>query len=152
MTTATVGTKPAVVAPATMENQPFAEETKTLFRCVSEQDFDTLAALCDDDFGIIDLGTDGESVPIETREEWENWFRTLFAKLNGMRATTRTEIEKYQALVNGDMGYGVVDFCQILEIGGQEARFYCIVTIIWKRVAGEWKESRWHCSLIRTEQ
>lgn len=152
MTHAIPQTHPPVIAPSEMDDKPFAEETKTLFRCVSEQDFDTLAALCDDDFGIIDLGTQGESVVIETRAEWEDWFHSLFAKLNGMNATTRTEIEKYQALVNGDMGYGVVDFCQVLNVNGQDLRFYCVVTIIWKRVGDAWKESRWHCSLIRTEQ
>lgn len=54
----------AVTAPTSMDGQPFAEETKTLFRSVSEQDFDTLATLCDDDFGIIDLGTEGQNVVI----------------------------------------------------------------------------------------
>lgn len=140
-----------VSMPPEMDNQPFAAETETLFRCVSEHDFDTLAALCDDDFGIIDLGTEGQNVVIETRAEWENWFHTLFDKLDTMQATTRTEIQKYRALVNGDMGYSVVDFCQVLSVGDQSARFYCVVTIIWKRVGQKWKESRWHCSLIRTE-
>lgn len=138
-----------VIAPPDMDAQPFAAETRTLFRCVSEHDFDTLAALCDDDFGIIDLGTEGQNVVVETRAEWEDWFHTLFAKLDTMQATTRTEIEKYRALVNGDMGYSVVDFCQLLTVGEQTARFYCVVTIIWKRDGDAWKESRWHCSLIR---
>ena len=151
MTNPSIPVVEAVTIPAEMNAQPFATETKTLFRCVSEHDFDTLAALCDDDFGIIDLGTEGQNVVVETREEWENWFHALFAKLDAMQATTRTEIEKYRALVNGDMGYSVVDFCQILDVQGQEGRFYCVVTIIWKRVGDEWKESRWHCSLIRTE-
>ncbi len=151
MTDTTPKVRAAVTTPPEMDTQPFATETQTLFRCVSEHDFDTLAALCDDDFGIIDLGTQGESVVVETREDWENWFHTLFAKLDTMDATTRTEIERYQALVNGDMGYSVVDFCQVLTVGGHDARFYCVVTIIWKRVGDTWKESRWHCSLIRTE-
>lgn len=141
----------AVTAPPEMDALPFAEETKTLFRCVSEHDFDTLAALCDDDFGIIDLGTEGQNVVVETREAWENWFHTLFARLDEMNAHTATEIQKYQALEMGDMGYGVVDFCQLLTVNGQTLRFYCVVTIIWKRVGDAWKESRWHCSLIRTE-
>lgn len=140
-----------VIAPEGMDELPFAEETRTLFRCVSEHDFDTLAALCDDDFGIIDLGTEGQSVVVETRADWENWFHTLFKQLDDMKADTRTEIQKYQAIEMGDMGYGVVDFCQLLTVGGQTARFYCVVTIIWKRVGDAWKESRWHCSLIRTD-
>ncbi|NJL55519.1 nuclear transport factor 2 family protein [bacterium] len=151
MTDTTVQPTAPVITPPEMDSQPFADETRTLFRCVSEHDFDTLAALCDDDFGIIDLGTEGQNVVVETRAEWEDWFHTLFAKLDTMQATTRTEIEKYRALVNGDMGYSVVDFCQLLTVGEQTARFYCVVTIIWKRDGDAWKESRWHCSLIRTE-
>ncbi len=141
----------SVIAPPEMDTLPFAEETKTLFRCVSEHDFDTLAALCDDDFGIIDLGTEGQSVVVEDRADWEDWFHTLFARLDEMGAHTSTEIQKYQALQNGDMGYGVVDFCQLLTVNGQTSRFYCVTTIIWKRVGDMWKESRWHCSLIRVE-
>lgn len=144
-------TQAPVIMPDDMGAHPFAEETQTLFRCVSQHDFDTLAALCDDDFGIIDLGTQGESVVIETRQEWEDWFHSLFKKLDDMNAETRTEIQKYQALQMGDMGYGVVDFCQLLTVGGHTSRFYCVVTIIWKRVNDAWKESRWHCSLIRVE-
>ncbi|MDX2161330.1 MAG: nuclear transport factor 2 family protein [bacterium] len=142
---------PAVVAPPDMEALPFAAETKTLFRCVSEHDFPTLAALCDDDFGIIDLGTEGQNVVIETRAAWEDWFHTLFARLDAMQAHTATIIEKYQALAMGDMGYSVVNFCQLLTLGDHTARFYCVVTVIWKRVGDAWKESRWHCSLIRAE-
>lgn len=144
-------TPPAVIAPAEMDDDPFAQETKTLFRCVSEHDFNTLAALCDDDFGIIDLGTEGQSVVIETRKEWEDWFHTLFAKLDQMQAHTATEINKYQALQSGSMGYSVVDFCQLLVVDGHVLRFNCVVTIIWKRVGGGWKESRWHCSLIDSD-
>jgi len=152
MTSAEQTTPVPVTAPPEMEGMPFAEETKTLFRCVSEHDFDTLALLCDDDFGIIDLGTEGQSVVVETREDWENWFHTLFARLDEMNAHTATEIQKYQALQMGDMGYGVVDFVQLLTVNGQTARFHCVTTIIWKRVGDEWKESRWHASLINVEQ
>lgn len=151
MTVNDQSTRVAVTAPPEMNTQPFAEETKTLFRCVSEHDFDTLAALCDDDFGIIDLGTEGQSVVIETRKEWEDWFHNLFARLDAMGAHTSTEINKYQALESDKMGYGVVDFCQLLRVEGQVSRFYCVATIIWKRVGDVWKESRWHCSLIRVE-
>lgn len=135
-----------------MEAMPFAEETRTLFRCVSEHDFETLAALCDDDFGIIDLGTEGQNVVIENRAQWEAWFHDLFARLDAMQAHTSTEILRYQALQSSDLGYGVVDFCQFLTVNGQTARFFCVATIIWKRVGAAWKESRWHCSLIRVEQ
>lgn len=146
-----INKQPAVTAPESMDAQPFSEETKTLFRCVSEHDFDTLAALCDDDFGIIDLGTEGQNVVVETRQDWEDWFHSLFAQLDTMNAQTATEIQKYQALEQTDMGYSVVDFCQILSVDGNVARFNCVATIIWKRTSDGWKESRWHCSLISTE-
>jgi len=137
-----------VTAPSNMDAQPFAEETKTLFRCVSEHDFDTLAALCDDDFGIIDLGTEGQNVVVETRQDWEDWFHNLFEQLDAMNAHTATKITKYQAIQKAEMGYSVVDFCQMLTVGDATLNFNCVVTIIWKLTDDGWKESRWHCSLI----
>ncbi|MFN3595768.1 MAG: nuclear transport factor 2 family protein [Rubricoccaceae bacterium] len=134
--------------PATLAAMPFVEETRALFRAVRDHDFDTLAALCDDDFGIVDLGPAGESVPCRTRAEWERWFRTLFATLRAMDAATDTEIESYDALVRGELGYGVVEFTQLLTVGGLTGRFRCLVTIIWKRAGERWVESRWHCSLL----
>ena len=71
--------------------QPFFAETQRLFRYVSDHNFEDLAALCDDDFGIVDLGPGGESVVIDTREEWEKWFRTL---LPSLRRWTRKPIPR----------------------------------------------------------
>mgnify|MGYP006278706465 FL=1 len=131
--------------------QPFFAETQRLFRYVSDHNFEDLAALCDDDFGIVDLGPGGESVVIDTREEWENWFRTLFAKLEAMDAETDTEITDYRAMVSGDLGYSVVRFTQRLNVAEVDSFFYCIVTIIWKNTPDGWKESRWHTSLLSVE-
>jgi hypothetical protein len=132
-----------------MEMKPFYQETLTLFKCVEKHDFDTLAALCDDDFGIIDLDTQGKNVVIHDREGWENWFHTLFARLSEANAHTYTEIRDYQALLADSLGYSVVNFDQFLVVQGQTLRFNCMVTIIWKKVGEAWKESRWHCSLIK---
>lgn len=130
-------------------DQPFFDETLTLLRAVREHDFDTLAGLCDDDFGIVDIAPDGTGVPIRTRREWEAWFRDgLFPKLDALGAETDSEITGYQALVSGDLGYGVVDFRQTLSIGELVATFDCIATVIWKKTATGWKESRWHCSVL----
>lgn len=134
--------------PADWADAPFFELTRDLFRHVRAHDFDALAALCDDDFGIVDIGPGGESVPAHTRAEWETWFRTLFAQLSALGAETDTEIQHYDALQRGELGYGVVRFCQTLTIGGQTGRFHCIVTIIWKRDGDRWVESRWHASLL----
>ena len=46
---------PELAAP----DPPMLGETMELFRCVAEHDFDALAALCDDDFGIVDLDPEG---------------------------------------------------------------------------------------------
>lgn len=134
-----------------METHPFLDETKTLFRSVSAHDFDTLADLCDDDFGIIDIDPKGGSVVIETRAEWEHWFHTLFDQLDAMDAETTTDILDYQALRRGELGYSVVDFRQNLTIGDTTAHFDCVATIIWKQTPDGWKESRWHCSVIDVE-
>lgn len=132
-------------------DKPFFELTERLFRAVSEHNFDELAMLCDDDFGIVDLGPSGESVVIDTRAQWENWFHSLFAKLEEMGAETDTEITDYNALVSDSMGYSVVKFTQRLNVAGQDSFFPCIVTIIWKNTAAGWKESRWHVSLLSAD-
>lgn len=128
--------------------KPFYKETELLFSCVSKHDFDTLADLCDDDFGIIDLDSQGKNVVVHDRSGWENWFRTLFEKLTAMQAHTYTEIRDYQALQHETMGYSVVNFNQYLEVADQKLRFNCVVTIIWKKTGDRWKESRWHVSLV----
>ncbi len=133
------------------EKKPFYDETVRLFKYVSENNFDDLAALCDDDFGIVDIDTDGGSKMIRTRQEWENWFHELFAKLKAMNAHTDTEILAYDALQTEAMGYSVVEFCQRLHVNEQVGRFFCVVTIVWKRIGGSWKEARWHASLLRQE-
>ncbi|MGB3544531.1 nuclear transport factor 2 family protein [Rubrivirga sp.] len=151
-----MATSPQVIgldepAPDEWASRPFFDETRNLFRYVRAHDFDRLADLCDDDFGIVDIGPEGESVPAHTREEWETWFRTLFAQLDAMGAETDTEIQTYDALVRGELGYAVVRFCQTLTVGGKTGRFDCIVTIIWKREGDRWVESRWHASLLRRD-
>lgn len=135
-----------------MENKPFYQETLTLFESVAKHDFDTLANLCDDDFGIVDLNEEGKNVIIRTRQEWEDWFRTLFTKLDTMKANTWTEVTNYEAVQEEKLGYSVVDFDQILEVGEQKLRFSCIVTIIWKKTESGWKEARYHSSLIGVKE
>jgi ketosteroid isomerase-like protein len=132
--------------------KPFLDETVRLLRAVRDHDFDTLAALCDDDFGIVDIAPDGSGVPIRSRAEWEAWFRDrLFPTLDALGAATDSEITGYDALVAGDLGYGVLDFRQTLTIGDLEATFECIATIVWKRTDAGWRESRWHCSVISSQ-
>ena len=127
---------------------PFFAETVEMLSSVRDHDFDTLAARCDDDFGIVDLDPSGGSVMIRTREEWEAWFRGLFAQLDAMGAATDSEITAFDTVVSGDLGYAVVEFTQSLSMGDMVADFDCVSTIIWKRVDGTWKESRWHVSLL----
>ena len=61
--------------------EPHFAETVTLLRSVRDHDFDTLAALCDDDFGIVDLDQAGQNVMVRTRDDWEEWFRRLSADI-----------------------------------------------------------------------
>ncbi len=142
---------PLDAPPAEFTGRPFYDETVTLLRSVRDHDFDTLAALCDDDHGIIDIAPDGGSVPIRTRAEWEGWFHNLFATLDTMGADTDSEITGYEAVETDSMGYCVLDFRQTLTVGSSVATFDCIATIIWKRVDGRWLESRWHCSVIDSD-
>lgn len=135
-----------------MENKPFYQETLTLFDSVAKHDFNTLADLCDDDFGIVDLNEEGKNEIIRTREAWENWFKTLFARLDNMQAETWTEVTNYEAVKEEKLGYSVVDFDQLFVVGGKRLRFSCITTIIWKKTNHGWKEARYHSSLIGVKE
>lgn len=132
-------------------DSPFFAETVELLRSVRDHDFDSLAKLCDDDFGIVDLDPSGGSVMIRTRAEWENWFHGLFAQLDAIGATTDSEVLDYQVLPTADMALSVVEFRQSLTMGGSTAFFDCVTTIVWKRTETGWKEARWHVSLLSTE-
>lgn len=127
---------------------PYLAETLELFRSVRDHDLDTLARRCDDDFGIVDIDTDGSSRLVRTRPEWEAWFRDLFARLDGMGAATDTQITAYDARQGTDLGFGVVEFRQLLAVEGQVLAFDCVVTIVWKWQDDAWREARWHASLL----
>lgn len=130
---------------------PFFAETVELLRSVRDHDFDSLADLCDDDFGIVDLDQSGGSVMVRTRAEWEKWFRRLFAELDAVGADTDSEILDYQAMAIAEMGFSVVEFRQSLTLGEATALFDCVTTIVWKLTKSGWKEARWHVSLLSTD-
>jgi hypothetical protein len=134
-----------------MENKPFYQESKILFDSVSKHDFQTLANLCDDDFGIVDLNEEGKNIIIRNRQEWEDWFRNLFQKLSHLKAQTWTEITAYDSVKGSDLGYSVVEFDQFLKLENQLLKFSCITTIIWKFTDQGWKEARYHSSLINVK-
>ncbi len=143
---------PLDTPPREHADKPFFAETVALLRAVRDHDFETLAELCDDDFGIVDIAPDGSGVPIRTRAEWEAWFRdSLFPRLEQMGAATDSDITGYEALQSGSLGYAVLDFRQTLTVAGMTATFDCIATIIWKQTPAGWKESRWHCSVISSD-
>ena len=133
------------------EDRPFFDQTLTLLRCVRDHDFDILADLCDDDFGIVDVDPSGASVAIRTRSEWEHWFHRLFAQLDALSAATDSEILDYVAVEEQSLGYSVLDFRQTLTVGELTATFDCVATIIWKSTPDGWREARWHASVISTE-
>lgn len=142
---------PLTLAELARLDAPFATETAELFASVRDHDLPTLAARCDDDLGIIDIDPNGGAEVLRDRAQWESWFVQLFAQLDAMDATTDTLVERYDAVDWGETGMGVVDFVQLLTVGGLTGRFHCIVTIVWKRVGDRWIEARWHASLLRTE-
>jgi hypothetical protein len=134
---------------AESRNKPFFDLTVQMLDCVAQHNFERLAGICDDDFGIIDINTTGGSEVIRDRAGWENWFQGLFAQLDTMQAETWSEITRYEAISGSDMGYGVVDFQQVLRVGGKSFRFDVIATIIWKKMGDTWKESRYHSSMLK---
>jgi len=142
---------PLADPPAIFRDQPFYDETITLLRSVRDQDFATLADLCDDDFGIVDIDPSGTARPIRSRQEWEDWFTTLFRTLQTMKADTDSAIVDYKALCEGSLGYSVLEFQQTLTVGVHVATFDCVATIIWKLTEQGWRESRWHASVISAD-
>lgn len=134
-----------------MRAKPFFDLTEEMLACVRDHEFERLSQICDDDFGIIDINTEGGSEIIRDRAGWENWFSTLFDKLDKMNATTWSEITVYEALRKQDMGYSVVDFDQVFIAGEKKMRFSVIATIIWKFENDTWKESRYHSSLVNVK-
>lgn len=137
--------------PPHFADSPFFDETVTLLRSVRDHDFDTLAALCDDDFGIVDVDPAGQPRPIRDRAGWEAWFTELFGTLDAMGAATDSRIDDYQAIHSGTMGYSVLDFTQTLTVGDHRASFECVATIIWKHTDQGWREARWHASVISSD-
>jgi hypothetical protein len=133
------------------EGRPFFDQTLTLLRSVRDHDFDSLAELCDDDFGIVDVDPSGSSVAIRTRADWEHWFHRLFAQLDALHAATDSEILDYVAIEGPTLGYSVLDFRQTLTMGDLTATFDCIATIIWKSTSDGWREARWHASVLSTD-
>lgn len=129
--------------------KPFYNLVVDMFECVKTHNFERLSKICDDDFGIIDINTTGGSEIIRNREGWENWFKGLFIKLDELNAQTWSEITQYEAVQFTDSGYSVVDFDQIFIAGDQKLKFSVISTIIWKLVNNEWKEARYHSSLLK---
>jgi hypothetical protein len=143
--------KPKISYPDEMYEKPFFSETARMLEDVSNHDFDDLSQVCDDDFGIIDINVQGGAEVIRNREGWENWFKNLFIQLDQMEASTWSEITNYEAIETSEMGYGVVDFDQKFITKDKKLNFSVIATIIWKKVGKEWKESRYHSSLIKVE-
>lgn len=131
--------------------RPFFAETCSLLRCVRDHDFDALAALCDDDFGIVDIDPLGGSVAVRSRGEWEGWFHDLFATLTALDADTDSEILAYDATISEELGFSVLEFRQTLMVGGVAATFDCIATIVWKAVPDGWREARWHASVLTSD-
>lgn len=141
--------KAEVVYSEAMRSKPFFDLTAEMFRCVRDHDFTTLAGICDDDFGIIDINVEGGSQVIRDRAGWEQWFTGLFTQMKAMDATTWSEITRYEAVEASDMGYSVVDFDQVFIGEGKLLRFSVLATIVWKRAGDAWKEARYHSSLLK---
>ncbi|MEO0332425.1 MAG: nuclear transport factor 2 family protein [Bacteroidota bacterium] len=135
-----------------IQQKLFFDLTSEMLNCVRDHHFDRLAQICDDDYGIVDINTEGGSEIIRDRAGWEKWFTGLFKTLDQMQAQTWSEITNYEAEQTGEMGYSVVDFDQMLVVGEKRMRFSVIATIIWKKVGEVWKEARYHSSLIKVEE
>ena len=77
-----------------MTEKPFYAETVQLFAHVRDHAFEPLAALCDDDFGIVDINAEGGTLVVRNRAEWEAWFRGLFAQLSHSKPGRKSRATK----------------------------------------------------------
>ena len=141
-----------IVYPQKLLQKPFFELTVEMLDCVRDHDFQRLSTICDDDFGIVDINTEGNSELIKNRGEWEKWFKTLFKQLKDINALTWSEITDFESVKGKELGYSVVYFDQILVIGSKKMKYSVVATIIWKLVDSEWKEARYHSSLTGVEE
>ena len=144
-------TSPLDASPVRFADQPFYDETLTLLRSTRDHDFDALAQLCDDDFGIVGIGPSGTPRPIRSRKEWEDWFSSLFSALRAVNADTDTTILDYKAVRSGPFGFSALEYRQTLALEGLVASFECIATIVWKLTPDGWREARWHASVISSD-
>lgn len=148
---AAVSSSPLDHPPAQFRDVPFYDETIQLLRFVRDHDLDGLAALCDDDFGIVDVDPAGAARPIRSRDEWERWFVELFGTLTAMGATTDSVVLDHRARRDDTMGFSVLEFRQLLTVGPHTATFDCVATIVWKLTPEGWREARWHASVISSD-
>ncbi len=138
--------------PDEMTQKPFFDLTVEMLECVRDHNFARLAQICDDDYGIVDINTEGGSEIIRDRAGWERWFTGLFEQLERMQAQTWSEITNYEAMESAEMGYSVVDFDQMFIAGNQRMRFSVLATIIWKKTEHGWQEARYHSSLTGVKE
>lgn len=148
-TVALTSDRKTIEYPDSWYEKPFFKLTEEMLKCVSEHNFDRLSQICDDDFGIIDINTEGGSEVIRDKEGWAAWFRHLFATMDAMNAKTWSEITRFESMIKTDMGMSVVDFDQMFVVGEKKMRFSVIATIVWKLEDDIWKEARWHSSLLK---
>lgn len=134
--------------PLRFARQPFYAETLALLEAVRDHDFARLAALCDDDFGIVDVDAAGRTRTVRTRVEWERWYLEQFATLETLGAVTDAEVLSYKARREGDLGFSVVEFRQSLTVGEHTAHVDCVATVVWKRTPTGWRQARWHGSVV----
>jgi ketosteroid isomerase-like protein len=137
--------------PTRFADQPFYTETVSLLRAVRDHDLPSLASLCDDDFGIVDVDPAGSARPVRDRAEWEAWFTELFATLDALDAGTDSEILDYRAIRDGTLGWAALEFRQTLTCDGATATFDCVATLVWKLTADGWREARWHASVVSAD-
>jgi SnoaL-like domain len=134
--------------PLRFARQPFYAETLAVLESVRDHDLERLTALCDVDFGIVDVDLAGRTRPVRTRVEWERFFYERFATLTTLGAATDFEVLSYQAHQQGTLGFSVLEYRQSLTVDDQTAWFDGIATIVWKRTPSGWRQARWHGSVV----
>jgi hypothetical protein len=118
---------------------------------VVRHDFDTLAALCDDDLGIVDAGPDQKPVAIRDRVGWEARLRSLFGQLAAMGAATDSRITGASRASEPTWASPGCFRPAPRHRPGRTGTFECTATIVWKLTPDGWKELCWHVSIISAD-
>lgn len=122
-------------------------EPAEVMRKFDAGDVDALLGKLDDAPVVLDLDENDKPVRYEGREQVKRYFDGLRTAMKSQGLAFSTVVEKSQCHATQEVGYCVLDLDQSIRVGDQPAgqkRYR--VSIVTRRVDGEWRWTLWHAS------